>query len=49
MRFVGRAYIPRDQTFVRLESVLDRRWKEEQCLGRIPYTSAIQVELRYLD
>ena len=35
-------------TFARLGPVLDRRWQEEQCLGFVPHTGALQVELRYL-
>ena len=38
-----------NQTFTRLDPVLDRWWPEEQCLSLIPFTSALQVELGYFD
>ena len=37
------------ETFARLGSVLNRRWPEEQRLDLIPYTSVLQVELRYFN
>ncbi len=37
------------QTFARFRPVRNRRWPEEQCLDLIPYTGALQVELRYFN
>ncbi len=37
------------QTLARLGPVLNRRWPEEQCLGLIPYTGALQVEFRHFN